>query len=227
MSQDIFFQETLTQGVATISLKGGGYRGRCYYSEKIAHGLGEGVVHLSFAVQDEAGYDDTPLNGPQLLFGDLSAFEESSYIPGVPAVKIGAVLFPEQGQFQIGVRLQENTPLSQLQIAWWASRLEPKTLPAVILPDTVLDEPDALLSKPDENAFFITNAPRVLRTGKQFAFHVAMPKVGGIPVWTVKEPGGGTITQDGVYTAPSVPGIFEIQAALGDQITSVYIMVKE
>ncbi|MBQ7915643.1 MAG: hypothetical protein IJ315_02495 [Firmicutes bacterium] len=227
MSQDIFFQETLTQGITTIFLKSGGYRGRCYYSDKIAHGLGEGTVQLSFAVLDEAGYDNGPLNGSHLIFGDLSAFEESSYLPGVPAVKIGAVLFPEQGQFQIGIRLQENTPLSQLKIAWWASRLEPKTRPAVILPDTVLDEPDELLSQPDENAFFITNAPRVLRTGKQFSFHVAMPKAGGTPVWTVKEPGGGTITQEGVYTAPSVPGIFEIQASLGEQITSVYIMVKE
>ena len=39
MVQNVFFQETLTQGTAVIALDHGGYRGRCYYSAKIPHGL--------------------------------------------------------------------------------------------------------------------------------------------------------------------------------------------
>ena len=56
MPQDVFFQETVTQGTVTILLEGGGYRGRCFYSPKIPHGLGEGDVHLSLALLDPGGY---------------------------------------------------------------------------------------------------------------------------------------------------------------------------
>ena len=39
MPQDVFFQETVTQGTVTILLEGGGYRGRGFYSTKITHRL--------------------------------------------------------------------------------------------------------------------------------------------------------------------------------------------
>ena len=66
MVQNVFFQETLTQGTAVIALDHGGYRGRCYYSAKIPHGLGEGDVHLSFALIDPDGYEEGPVEGEQL-----------------------------------------------------------------------------------------------------------------------------------------------------------------
>ncbi len=226
MVQNVFFQETLTQGTAVIALDHGGYRGRCYYSARIPHGLGEGDVHLSFALIDPDGYEEGPVEGEQLLFGDMDAFSESSYIPGIPAVKIGAILYPKQGVFQIGVCLKENTSCPQLKIAWRASRLEAKSRPAAILPEPVMEE-EPLYQEADENAFYIANAPRVLRTGESFHFYLVMPKNGGTPVWTIREPFGGQITPEGVYTAPAIPGIFEIQASLNGQITSVYIMVRE
>lgn len=230
MAQEIFYQETLTQGTAEIALPDGGHRGRCYYSSDIVHGLGEGTVRLSFAVLDSGGYEDGPLEQTQLLFGDADALEESDYIPGIPSMKIGAVLYPQRGAFRIGVRLQGNTSCRRLSIAWWASRLEAKTRPAAILPETLISEaplPSSLEGPADEDAFYIANAPRVLRVRETFRFCLQLPRSGGTPTWEVKESGGGTITPEGVYTAPSVPGIFEITARLGSQITSVYIMVRE
>ncbi len=228
MPQDVFFQETVTQGTVTILLEGGGYRGRCFYSPKIPHGLGEGDVHLSLALLDPGGYEEGLVQGEdtQFVFGDVDAFSESSYIPGIPAVKLGAVLYRGQGVFQIGVCLKENTSCSRLQVSWRASRLEPKTRPAAILPEPVMEEQE-LREDVDENAFYIANAPRVLRTGESFRFYLVMPKTGGTPAWTIREPFGGSITPEGVYTAPSIPGIFEVQASLDGQITSVYIMVRE
>ena len=230
MAQDVFFQETLTQGISRIQFSGGGHRGRCYYSDKIPHGLGEGTVYLTFAAMDEMGFEETPLSGTQLLFGDTAAFEESGYVSGVPLLRIGAVLYAEEGCFRIGVRLLENTSLTELKIAWRASRLDPKARPSALLPDTVLEEiplTEDFSVPEDPAAFYITNAPRILRVEESFAFHLALPEGGGTPVWSVCENGGGTVTQNGVYTAPSVPGIFEVRAALNDQLTSVYIMVKE
>ena len=127
MPQEIFYQETLTQGTAVIDLPEGGHRGRCYYSGEIAHGLGEGTVRLSFAAMDSQGYEEGPLEHTQILFGDSDTLEESVYVPGIPSFKLGAVLYPDRGTFRIGVRLLENTSCRQLSIAWWASRLEPKT----------------------------------------------------------------------------------------------------
>ena len=66
MAQDVFFQETLTQGVSHIEFRGGGHRGRCYYSDKISHGLGEGTVYLTFAAMDEMGFEETLRNAAAL-----------------------------------------------------------------------------------------------------------------------------------------------------------------
>ena len=84
-----------SQGTVTILLEGGGYRGRCFYSPKIPHCLGEGDVHLSLALLDPGGYEEGLVQGEdtQFVFGDVDAFSESSYIPGIPAVKLGAVLY--------------------------------------------------------------------------------------------------------------------------------------
>ncbi|MFR5072275.1 MAG: hypothetical protein ACLTDS_09150 [Bianqueaceae bacterium] len=47
--------------------------------------------------------------------------------------------------------------------------------------------------------------------------------------WKVLGQGGGSIDHNGMYTAPNVQGVFQIEASLDDQEkkTTVYIMIKE
>lgn len=75
--------------------------------------------------------------------------------------------------------------------------------------------------------FYIANPPKMLHPGWKYALWTNMdPRQ--VPIrWTVEE-GQGTITSFGEYTAPMVPGVYEVKAfrADNDQMTSVYIVVR-
>jgi len=52
-----------------------------------------------------------------------------------------------------------------------------------------------------------------LNTGAPFLFTATVNNAANTGVsWSVVEPGGGTITSDGVYTAPSIPGTYTVKA---------------
>ena len=64
----------------------------------------------------------------------------------------------------------------------------------------------------------------------KYKFQCALPKGCDGPVrWKVLGQGGGSIDHNGMYTAPDVQGVFQIEASLDDQgkKTTVYIMIKE
>jgi hypothetical protein len=61
----------------------------------------------------------------------------------------------------------------------------------------------------------ISGSTDILYTGASRTFTAAVTNAAGntAVTWSVVEAGGGTITQDGVYTAPSLPGTFTVKAA--------------
>ena len=204
-------------GRMEIYLPRGGQPGRCYYSEETEHGLGMGPVRLSFAFGDPFAYQNGPLESEQLLFGSLNVFEESEYIPGMPPVDIGAILFQDRGTFKVGIRLGSSIPQKQIVIYWWAETLE-----------ELSREEETEAEEAEE--FFIENAPKFLRRGMKYQFRCAMPSGCEGPVhWKVLGQGGGSIDRYGMYTAPDTQGVFQIEASLDDQEkkTAVYIMIKE
>ncbi len=206
-------------GRMEIFLPRGGQPGRCYYSDETEHGLGPGPVRLSFAFGDAFAYQNGPLESEQLLFGSLNVFEESEYIPGMPPVDIGAILFQDRGTFKVGIRLASSIPQKQIVIYWWAETLE----------ELEPEEKDTPTEAATEE-FFIENAPKFLRKGMKYQFQCALPKGYDGPVhWKVLGQGGGSIDHNGMYTAPNVQGVFQIEASLDDQEkkTTVYIMIKE
>ncbi|MFQ9801990.1 MAG: hypothetical protein ACLR23_27330 [Clostridia bacterium] len=92
-------------------------------------------------------------------------FEESEYIPGMPPVDIGAILFQDRGTFKVGIRLASSIPQKQIVIYWWAETLE----------ELEPEEKDTPTEAATEE-FFIENAPKFLRKGMKYQFQCALPK---------------------------------------------------
>ncbi|MBQ7063543.1 MAG: hypothetical protein IJM90_01440 [Firmicutes bacterium] len=190
-------------GEVTLPLSPGGYAGRCYYSKPVSHGLGKGPVGLSLALKDPSG---------ALLYGNAAVWAAYETIVRLPDARLGALLQPDEGSFVIGVRLLENTSARELTVLWSAWRTE---------------DPPVTAEAADEEPFYILEVPNYLRAGEQFAFTVVKPQGGPPVVWSITEPQGGRIREDGVYTAPDHAGVFEIKASWGGRTASVYLMIKD
>ncbi len=71
-------------------------------------------------------------------------------------------------------------------------------------------------------AITISGSTEILYTGDSRAFTATVVNASNTAVtWSVVEAGGGSITQAGVYTAPSLPGTFTVQAVLQADPTKV------
>ncbi len=203
-------------GQLYLELQGMERSGRCFYTDVIDTGLGDGMIHLSFAVVDQGGYDQGLLSEGRLLFGDSEVFAQSSYVPGVPAVRLGAWVDPGTGEFRLGVKLLSHAAQCRLVIRWWAEKKEVDEA----------EQADEEIVVTDD--FYIGNMPRIMKTGRKFQFSCVKPMEDDKVEWEVLSPGGGTIDRFGMYTAPDLPGIYQIQARLPERgmETSIYLMVK-
>ena len=190
--------------------------GRCIYTDWIDTELGEGRHALSFYLLDELGFDEEPLARERMLIGDAQVFQQSSYIMGVPNVKMGAFLEPESGRFQLGVQLVNGMMPGVIRIGWQARKEE------------ILSEKEQEIEK--AQAFYISNPPKFLRPGMKYTFSCRKAEdLNGVITWQVVGEDAGTINKFGTYTAPMRQGVFEVKAELEgtEHSASVYVIIRE
>lgn len=206
-------RENCSWGEVYQKLGGMEQAGRCFYTDRIDTELGPGLFRLSFGIVDKDGYDGGLLTSERLLFGDPEVFAQSSYVPGIPAVRLGAYGEPADGSFRLGVMLLDRAVRCRLTIRWWAERTE----------DTPEEEENT-----DSDSFYINNAPKALKTGQKYQLSCIHPAGNAKVCWKVLTEGGGEITSYGMYTAPQTQGIYQVQAALEgtDRTASIYLMVR-
>lgn len=143
------------------------------------------------------------------LFGSSEIFEDFN-----PKAELAARADVSKGSFVIGVRLLEATGQQSLRVHWSAVM---KTNPdsASLGEQRLSIKPDKLELKPRESYYL----------------EAAAENLPGVTVlWEVKSPEGGSVSRDGMYTAPSRPGVYEIQAwcqELPRVRASLYVIVRE
>ncbi len=190
--------------------------GCCFYTDWIDTELGAGRHELRFYIIDELGFDEEPLQNERVLMGDLRVFQQSTYIPAVPEMKIGAFLEPETGRFQLGLQLVNGMRPGSVRIAWQARKEE------------TLSDKEQDIAK--AQSFYIANPPKYLRPGMKYTFSCRKSEnLSGIVIWKVIGEDAGSINKFGTYTAPMRQGVFEVQAVLeGTGLSaSLYVIVKE
>ncbi len=95
----------ISRGKVTIDMGIGGKRGQTFFSEKIVHGLGLGIVNIQLAMENQIFL----YSGSQEVFPDMSVKAE-----------LAARVDPKTGTFVIGARLLEGTSDQLLTIYWTA-----------------------------------------------------------------------------------------------------------
>lgn len=187
-------------GVVALNLGIGGKRGQRFFSEEIYHGLALGDVDIHLAVVE----DDWIYSGSGEVFEDMKVKAEL-------AVKVNM----EKGSFVIGARLLEATAERSLKVRWRA----------------VLSGRQKSEDGQDGPKLYIKPGSLQLRVRDSFYLETESEGMRNPSVrWEVVTREGGTITQDGFYTAPSIPGVYEIRAVSEenpDVAATLFVIVRE
>ncbi len=119
----------------------------------------------------------------------------------------------ERGSFVIGVRLLESTSAENVKIRWFAEKL-----------------PEDRENSNEQHIRIVPDKPE-LRCMQNRYFRTETENLSGATIlWEVCTPEGGTITRDGMYTAPDTEGIYEIRAFCQENpkvCSSVFVIVRE
>lgn len=208
--------DNIVTGVERINLGFNPKVGKSYYSYEFVHGLGEGNVALVTAIDNKANYmtDDKGL----LIFGDKGIFTKEEISISAPSVQIGAVVNSVKGTVRLGVKLLERTTAQAVDVRWWAFK------PAEIQEqqeDLVIDEnvrvvitPNTIRVKPLEQVRFEAHIEGAISQEVR---------------WGMAEQNTGTIDNNGLYTAPSKEGVYEVKAysvKFENKSDSAYVVVS-
>ncbi len=190
------------EGVINIELGIGGLTGQIFFSQPTAHGLGPGDAFLLCRVACGE-------NGRYLCGGADGIFEEEGMVHGDLAVRTDRT----EGTFVVGLKLTKPTTAERVSIHWMAFQNERD------VPETGRRE---LFIRPDMV---------YLSLREDYSFEAQFTGVKDRRIlWSVREPGGGTIDENGLYSAPDAPGIYEITArsAVWQDITaSAFVVVRD
>lgn len=195
----------IATGSVILDLGIGGTKGQKFFTEEITHGLGLGNVRIVLGEAYGIKEDNCVVYG----VGDIFDEEEHPV-----RAELAARADVTKGTFVVGLRLLETTTTRQVKVHWMAVKDRKETLYDREAREMFV-KPDMVYLKLRETYYFGT-----IFTG------AADKRVS----WSVKETEGGTIDGNGMYTAPNVPGIFEVVAesvAYPGITASAFVVVKE
>lgn len=188
-------------GVFDLPIGMGGTARQAIFSDEIMHGLGPGPVCVQVGVEYISA-DAGGQTSSEVLFGDASIFagdRGQSATERVYQLSTAVKVLPERGTFIVGLRLGEDTGLISLRIRWFAYRageLDKQFQQHRAGEPMLLVNPDTIVLAPKSTA------------------HIA-PVFINMPAeacnFSVKDPEGGSIDNNGTYTAPAREGVYEIR----------------
>lgn len=191
-------------GYAMLDLGIGGSTGQRFFTEDITHDLGLGNVTVMLG--QCCGTSDEH----EVIYGSPEVFEDEVPFRAELAAKTNTA----SGTFQIGLRLVEPTMIRYVRVNWTAIR-----------------DPRERIHEMEEMSMFIKPEILYLKTRESYYLEAKFQGIEPTQVkWAVREEHGGTIEQNGKYTAPNMPGIYEVMASsmIYDKLcASIFIVVRE
>lgn len=194
-------QRLMSTGVVTLNTGLHLQEGNILCSDEIAHELGPGTVFVEFGVENLYPAPGTDRNYTDLLLGDASLFDQASgtYDCGFDQ---GVRVHPEKGTFELAVRLRGELRQSALRLRWFAWRSGEAAGPGVQAGTLLWLEPDIAHIAPGEVIDFVP----------VFAKGIGLPCDFMVP-----DRHAGTITPNGIYTAPKKEGLYQVCAQIRDR----------
>jgi hypothetical protein len=143
-----------------------------------------------------------------ITYGSSEIFKDTD-----PMMELAVRVFPERGTFQIGGRLLEQVIKSGVNIHWTA----------------LMKEEEKVVEKVVRKIFI---KPSVLEIGTRESHYleaICTNMADKTIEWQVKG-NGGSISENGMYTAPNTPGVYEVVAqstAYPEVKSSIFVVVSE
>lgn len=200
----------VTSGILEIPLGSDSKKGDISFSGEILHGLGPGNVFVSLGTETISAEGET-----SCLYGNAQLFSDTN----LPEIETCAKVLPEKGSFIAAVKLKSKAYQMVLPLRWVAVQL-----------------PSAETGKvqPPASARITAETPTfTMGFLESHYFGVRFHDMDGSQAalsYELTAEGSGTISPDGIYTAPSKEGVFEIRISLVDNpmiCTYAYAVVKK
>lgn len=203
-------------GVCDIALGTNLRRGQIVYSDEIVHGLGAGTVYVS--VGEEYVAEDPKLGAVarNTIYGNVALFsrDQAPVVAAETAVKV----MNDRGSFVIAAKLLEDSTQVVLPLRWVA----------VAMPGGV---EETKVQKMAGKSIAAIQPTVVMATRETRFFNVRFNNMEPCTLtYELTEKDSGEITSDGIYTAPSREGVFEIRISCAEMpliTTYAYAVVKK
>ena len=204
----------IATGTLEIALGKNAREGDIRYSGEIAHGLGNGNVYVDVGydhVSDEPGASQR-----STVYGNPELF--NSQTRHMADVETAVQVLNDKGSFVVAVRLLKSVDYLVLTFRWVAIRF-----PAGENVEVAEDFYDKSIS--------VDTPTVIMGTKETHYFGVRFNNMKNASItYELTAPGSGEISSDGVYTAPSREGVYEIRIYCTDMpviCTYAYAIVKK
>ena len=203
-------------GILEIPLGKNARQGDIRYSGEIAHGLGKGNVYVEIGYDYVSDDPDIGSNVKSTIYGNPELFSKQS--DRLVDVETAVKVLNEKGSFVVGARLLRNVDYLVLTFRWVAIRF-----PA---------GDDTGLTEDYYDKSISVDTPTVIMGAKEshfFGVRFNNMKKSSV-TYELTSPGSGEISSDGIYTAPSKEGVYEIRIYCTDMpviCTYAYAIVKK
>ncbi|MCR5654477.1 MAG: hypothetical protein K6G07_02415 [Lachnospiraceae bacterium] len=206
----------IATGVLEIPIGENARKGDVYYSGEIMHGLGKGNVYVEVGYEYLREDETVGANAKNTIYGNPEIFAEAqrTVVDAETAIRV----LNDKGSFIVGARLLRNIDYLVLNYRWVAIKFP---------------SGDDLGLKEDFTGKSISPETPTVRMGtrENHYFGVRYNNMDPVSVtYELTESGSGEITSDGIYTAPSKPGVYEIRIYCTDMpvlCTYAYAIVEK
>lgn len=187
----------IATGTVEIPLGNNARKGSVRYSGEILHGLGNGNVFVSVGFELVATDDALNANAKSTIYGNADLFRNEKN--EAPMVETAIKVLNDKGSFVVAVKLLED--LDYLVLTYRFVAIKFPTGDGVTTPDDYAGKS------------IIPETPTVvLETRESHYFGVRFENMKNCSVvYELTEEGSGDITPEGIYTAPSKEGVYEIR----------------
>lgn len=204
----------IATGIVEIPIGDHAKKGDLCFSDEIMHGLGTGNVYVTIGY--EYLEEDTLLERTTkaTVYGDPYLFEPAGQ---KVAVESAVKVLHDKGSFVVGLKLKANIDMIVLTYRWVAVRCDW---------ERSADE----METDNSQSISVVTPTVILGTREKYFFQVEYHNMKPCSVtYALTEYDSGEISADGIYTAPSVEGVYEIRIYCTDRPgihTYAYAIVK-
>lgn len=199
MPENTWKHKDFVTGAFDISIGNAQDAGKTFFSEEIMHGLGEGPVYVEVAYEF-LNKENGNLK-QEIVFGDGELFAAGDAEEKQMQIACGVKVFPERGTFIVAVRPKNKTIKSSLRVRWYACKAE--------------DTGKNIGKRKDKQGMIIISPDTITTTPRGIV--QIQPKFVNMPYeacsYEVLDQAGGKIDNNGIYTAPTAEGVYEVKVS--------------